>query len=554
VGLFLHYLPFSGRFYVCATALCFSIAVSANGFAGSLTQDQASFVAEQSANTSGLIPPRATAPPPFWQFCIFGAAIGHSNIVIGPTPADGIPEVIIGGSSTRYDLPNDFWQAIKYDRQTKIYQQLFVRQSYPATIQRIGLANVRGDSKLELVVMLSDGTIYFSDFATKTELGSISTGVRGLLGMCLADLDGDGTSELILTSQAGLYVFDGDGKLLWQVPGAGGTDVVVGQMDNDPALEIATTSGKVVDVGTHAVQWTYSGGFGSQLALAPDPGTNYQQLIGAQIWFDVNGYDVARQLQQWSIHVYADVGAIRVADLDNDGRAELLVGDGQWGSIHVYDAATQTEKWNIADPEDGAYRIAAGDVDGDGELDLLWGGPESLFVASTTGTPEIKWKSPSVLGPFLGPVVGDLDGDGQPELVACSVKTNQFADSRILVFDVATLKLRAISSPVMDRNTPTGTHDLKLRDLKGDGRMEIVIAGDHGYQGDIEIYSFDSSNTFTRIWTPATLPKAAPFQFVDVADVDGNGAAKIIGVAVNYPSYNPSPGIFIYAYDYPSGN
>jgi hypothetical protein len=77
---------------------------------------------------------------------------------------------------------------------------------------------------------------------------------------------------LILTNESDLFVFNAAGQLLWQVAGAGGKDVVAGQMDNDPAVEIAATNGVVVDAGTRAAQWTYGGGFGLHLKLAPFPG------------------------------------------------------------------------------------------------------------------------------------------------------------------------------------------------------------------------------------------------------------------------------------------
>jgi hypothetical protein len=45
-------------------------------------------------------------------------------------------------------------------------------------------------------------------------------------------------AELILTNDSDLFVFGKPGSYL-AVAGAGGYDVVAGQMDNDPAIEIA---------------------------------------------------------------------------------------------------------------------------------------------------------------------------------------------------------------------------------------------------------------------------------------------------------------------------
>lgn len=504
-----------------------------------------------------------SGPEPFWKYSIFGSGIGVSNIVIGPAPASGGGrEIIIGGNALNGFGGDDFWQAIRHNPVSGQYEPTFVSPVYTgdywSAIKRIAIGNVRGDTKLEIAVMLGNGRIYLYDLESKKEQGYIDTGIAGLEGMSLADLDGDGRAELIFTTVNDLFVFDGDGTQVWQITGAGGYDVVVGQMDNDPALEIATTSGKIIDAGNRAIQWTRNGGFGAHLKLAPLPGENYQQLIAAQAWSYVFSYDVARQLPRWSINTPLDIGAIEVADVDMDGIPEIIIGDGQWGRVHVHDLYNQQEKWAVNNPEHGVTNIAVADVDGDGEVDLLWGagwsstGPDFLYVATTTGSHAIKWQNWDLQGPFAGPAIGDLDGDGHPELVFCSFSSNSGYDSgRILVFDATTLALRGISAPVINNLAWTGVHDLKLREVKGNGRLQIVIGGDLLYDGAIEIYEFDSTNTFTRAWTNTTRPSGSPFVFVEVADLDGNGTRKII--AANMVEHTGSPGVYLYVYDYPSG-
>lgn len=229
------------------------------------------------ANTSSPIAPHSFVPSvgaqkPFWQYAVFGSGIGLSNIVIGPVPlGGGAREIIIGGNSRTDFGPDDFWQSVRRNATTGNYDQLFVSPVYSSAIRRIGLANVTGDSKQEVVVMLEDGRVYLYDFVSKTELGYISTGKSGLEGLSLVDLNNDGYAEVIVTTANDLFVFSGAGSLLWQVAGAGGYDVVAGQMDNDAAMEIAATNGKVVDAATHTVQWTRNTGFGAHLKLAPLP-------------------------------------------------------------------------------------------------------------------------------------------------------------------------------------------------------------------------------------------------------------------------------------------
>lgn len=519
----------------------------------------------------GFTPAGAQTQQPFWQYAVFGADIGSTNIIVAPAAAGTAPEIIIGGYaySGFADAPqgfstDNFWQVIRYNATTHNYDQLFVSPIYQPTdgnpfvdIEKIGLAHVTSTSDWQIVVMLDDGRIFLYDLSTKTELGYLDTGISGFRALSLTDLDGDGLAELIVTDDNNLYVFSHTGQLLWQVPDAGGSDVVVGMMDNGSALKIATTSGKVIDAVTHGIVWNYQNGFGFRLKLAPFPGENYQQLIVAEPWDFVYSYDVGRQLPRWSISTF-DNDALEVADVENDGTPEVIVGDGQWGSVHVYDLNTQALKWEVSNPDHGVTDIAVGDVDNDGAIELLWGagwsdtGPDHLFVASTTGQHDIKWQSIDLQGPFLGPAIGDLDGDGQPELAICSLYSNAGYDSgRILVFDFATLALRAVSDPVVGNGAWTGVHDFKLRDVTGNGRMSIMIGADSFYDGAIEIYRFDPNNTFTQIWTNETRPSGNPFNFVEATDLDNNGTIKII--AGNTVAHTGSDGVYVYVYDYPSG-
>jgi hypothetical protein len=271
-----------------------------------------------------------------------------------------------------------------------------------------------------------------------------------------------------------------------------------------------------------------------------------EELIVAEYSF-VWAYDVDRRLPKWSISEYPQ--AMLVADADGDGHVEVLVGQGQWGSVSAYDPVTQQQKWTINNPRHGVTNIAVGDVDGDGATEVLWGagfsdtGPDYLYV-SDWQTRQIEWHSIDLVGPFLGPEIGDLDGDGQKELVAISNSSDSgYSSGRILVFDATTRRLRAISGPTMGGLGWTGIHDLQLRDLNGDGKLEILVAASFTYDGVIEVYGFDSNNSFSLQWTNSTRPSSAQFFCVDAADIDNDGELEIIGGA----------GGFLYAYSYATG-
>ena len=509
------------------------------------------------AELNGFVPAAQTGQQPFWQYAIFGSAIGASNIVIAPAANGVAPEIVIGGNSSNHFGGDDFWQVLRRNAATGNYDQIFVSPLYTSTVKRILLGNVTGDTSLELAVMLANGRVYLYDFATKAELGYLTTGVTELEGLSLTDLNADGVDEVIVTNTNDLFVLSGAGNLLWQVAGAGGADVVVGQMDNDPALEIAATKGTVVDAGTKTIQWTRTGGFGRRVRLAPFAGETYQQLIVAESWYYIYSYDVQRQLPRWSIRTSHDIGALRIADVDNDNVPEVIYGDYQSAAVHVHDLNTQARKWGVTSSDSGSTDVAVADVDNDGVAELLWGsgwsstGADHLFIHSTTGTRAVEWQSVDLQGPFAGPAIGDLDGDNKQELVICSASSDSdYNSGRILVFDLETMAFRGISPPVVNNYSWTGVRDLKLRDAEGDGRLEILIGGDYLYDGAAEIWSFSAGNTFTKQWANTTRPEGSPFNFVDLVDINGDNTPELI--AGNGVDHTGSEGVYVYIYNYPA--
>jgi len=374
----------------------------------------------------------------------------------------------------------------------------------------------------------------------------------------VANVDADASPEVIVCSMSGLFVYSSGGALKWQVAGVGGHDVVAAQMDGDPALEIALTDGSVVDSATHAVEWKWPNGFGVHLAAADIDADGKAELIAAEAWNFVWAYDVDRRLPQWSISTPQDIGAIHVADVDGDGTPDLLVGDGQWGSVRAYDTTTLQTKWSVSNPEHGVTAIATADVDGDGKTEVLWGagatstGSDHLYVVDWE-TKRFEWQNVHLDGPFIGPEKADLDGDGRPEIVAASWSSESgYGSGRILVFDGTSFELRAISPPIVGNLSWTGIHDLRLRDVDGDGKAEILVAADRLYDGVVEIYGFDASNAFTLKWTNATRPVGASFYSVEAADVDGDGRLEI--VAGGGREHTGALGVFVYVYDYATGN
>lgn len=488
-----------------------------------------------------------------WSYVALGSGIGLTGISIALN--DQHPEIYAAGGMSTFGA-NEYWYALRYAPQTRTFQQVHASERYPASIRRLALAHLTGQAQV-VVVALGNGTVYLYDQTTKALLSTFAgpcTGRGGLQTLIAADLSGDGVDEFVSSCTDGTLVAYGAGYTAWALAGVGGADLVAGQMDDDPAIEIASTTGHVIDAGSHVVQWHRQDGFGAHLRAADIDSDGRDELIAADPWYIVWAYDVDRQLPRWSISSSHDIGAIQLTDVDADGVQELLLGDGQWGEIHAYNTVTLAEEWSIGNPEHGVTNIAIADVDLDGVTDVLWGagatssGSDYLYVADWQ-TQTIQAQTEHLDGPFVGPRVGDLDGDGIDEIVAASFSSESgYESGRIVVFDSRTHAVRAISPGVADGGFGwTGIHDLQLRDLDGDGRLEILVATDYLYDGLIEAYSFSASNEFALVWTNATRPPGAPFHSVDAADIDGDGDLEVLGGGGR--EHTGAEGVFIYAYD-----
>ena len=107
-------------------------------------------------------------------------------------------------------------------------------------------------------------------------------------------------------------------------------------------------------------------------------------------------------------------GPTAVADLDGDGKPEIVVAGGR---LHVFDLDGR-EKWRSAEYGSIARGVAIADVGGDGQLDLLFGAHDRKFhVLNGRSGKEMLSFDATARGHVYesidsGPVVGDFGRDG----------------------------------------------------------------------------------------------------------------------------------------------
>lgn len=227
---------------------------------------------------------------------------------------------------------------------------------------------------------------------------------------------------------------------------------------------------------------------------------------------------------------------VKVADLDADGRAEII-------AVVAGSAAGQPTRLVVMD-SDGPVRWTRelghfepyhdlpviGDLDGDGTLEVIAdAGEERLIHAFHADGSTVAGRWPvEVEAGTLGKVLADLDGDGRLELIAYSNETG--ADRRHLyVFDAGGNRIRhwILGQCEPDRDTPKMLP--AIANLDADRDLEIVAVRDCQ-----ELAAFDLAQPDEPLWTNRIAGHLIGSPVV--ADLNGDGRNEII-----FCSHDPQP-------------
>ncbi len=366
-----------------------------------------------------------------------------------------------------------------------------------------------GPAVLRLMVNDDAGKVTFSQVRVLVD-NSLKAGWPVKLSAnapILVDLNGDRSEEVVLTSVQGeVHVLDANGTELPGWPKNIGDNNIV-----SPAAADLEQNGKIDIVAASA--------------SSSNPNAIYAWHADGSL---LPGWP--RNLGQEVVNTPA------IGDIDGDGKPEIITttyadfSNDSRAWVHVFTSdGHQMDGWPVAIPvtisgyTDYTSPPVLGDLDGDGMPEIVFGTKNGwVHVLKSNGTELSGWPkqgSPDTLNAKLvSPVLGDVNADGNLEVVGVS-----------LSFQVNVWRADGSLLPGWPVNTPGyALGQAALADLDGNGDLEIIL---HSNQ-DL-LYAWDYTGLQLFGWPVNVRPQFGnPVWPQPMAvDLNGDGHAEVLAVS-----------------------
>jgi len=246
----------------------------------------------------------------------------------------------------------------------------------------------------------------------------------------------------------------------------------------------------------------------------------------------------------FSAPVYFATGRNRIntvlADLDGDGKLDIVVSLAPSGVSVLRNTSTpgSITPGSFASPVEfstSSTVSAVEDLDGDGRPDiasLAAGG--NVSVLANKSSPGNLAFGPEVLFPVRGPgndlCIGDLDGDGKPDI---AVAVGQFTGIMVLRNTCTRGSITPASfAPYVRFGAGSYTSQVAIVDVDGDGKLDLLAMLD--FEDSVAVLRNTSvigditSSSFSTPYCFGTLPY--PLKMIP-GDLDGDGKPDVVVMA-----------------------
>ncbi len=408
--------------------------------------------------------------------------------------ADGHAEIIIGDGQ---------WGKIRcFNAETQ--QPIWEMYNPDHGVTNIATGDPDGDGTQEVfwgagaTTSGADRLYFFNETTLQEEYRS--TDLDGSYFFDAADLDGDGTTEFIVASAASdggnngghLLSYNSNSLALqWDEPlqSSGSTQkVIIAQARNDQQFEIITGYYGLSILDGESRQSLFAAGLNNIIELkeADLNGDGKREIIAADGDGKVTvfGYDGSSFQQLWQSISFYGINAMDIANCDNDPALEIIFSRNN-GIIQAFDGQTKLLQWQIQATGNSTAQLAVDDLDGDGEIELLYTAGNSLYFFNGQTQQLLANFYDITQTDILALEIANLDSSSRKEIL--------IVDQKLKIIDSESF-LITWESPIVNSNY--WDVSLLVKDLFDDQHVDVLLGTYNG------VYQFSTASTIPDVVAP----------------------------------------------------
>jgi len=474
-------------------------------------------------------------PPGFPQAQTFAVGTSPSSVVAMDVNGDGKLDLVVGnkGANVLSFLLNNT-AAGSASASFAAEQQI----STPFQSSYLATADINGDGKPDLISAIYGASAVEVSLNTTTPgSGSVtfasqqvSTGQPSPNGVATADINGDGKPDLIVANSSLSAV---SVLLNATAPGAGTASFMPVQAF---ATGIYPLSVAVVDLN----------GDGKADVIT----SNSDNTISLLLNTTTAGATSASFMAYQSLSLAGmTLGSITTADVDGDGRPDLVVADDGDNTVLVLLNTTVAGVTTLSFASPQAFNVGlnpiavtTADVNGDGKPDLLVANTGDATISvlrnlTAPGSTVVNFEGQQTFSVGNNPRViaaGDLNGDGITDIAVSNYDDNSV--SVLLNGNTAPAAVAPSFAPQQTFGTGANPYAIASADFNGDGKPDVVVANSGNSLGNTISVLLDTSAPGA---TSPSFSQQQPFTVgaagadpiaVATADLNGDGKNDIIVV------------------------